>query len=74
SGVTTNATRPMRLVFVGFILTLAGFLLHLLVPFRRVALVVTPEGWEGMAWTMRGDYRFDEQWRCWLAQLPEDGA
>jgi len=73
-GFYLTSDRPMRLVFVGFILTLAGFLLHLLVPFRRVALVVTPEGWEGMAWTMRGDYRFDEQWRCWLAQLPEDGA
>jgi cytochrome c biogenesis protein ResB len=73
-GFYLTSDRPMRLVFAGFVLTLVGFLLHLLVPFRRVALVVTPEGWEVMGWVMRGDYRFNELWSCWLAQLPEAGA
>lgn len=52
-------------VFTGFILTLVGFLLHLLFRPRRVELVTGAQGWTVRAWARRGDTAFDGQWSAW---------
>ncbi|HEC17005.1 MAG TPA: hypothetical protein ENI99_10630 [Sedimenticola sp.] len=72
-GFYLTSDRPMLLVFAGFVLTLGGFFLHLVIRFRRVEMLTTPEGWEVRAWVMRGDWRFGEQWDLWRGQL-ETGA
>ena len=68
-GFYLASDRPMYLVFAGFILALGGFLLHLVIGFRRVELVITADGWEVRAWVMRNDWRFRQQWDCWQRQI-----
>jgi len=60
---------PKYVVFGGFIVTLLGFLLHLLIYPRRIETVQEGDVWTIRAWAMPGDWKFDEQWRRWSAQL-----
>ena len=60
---------PKYVVFAGFIVTLFGFLLHLLIYPRRIEAVQEGDVWTVRAWIMPGDWKFDEQWRRWSAQL-----
>ncbi len=55
-------------IFTGFIITLLGFLLHLLVWPRRVEWVTTADGWSVRAWVRRGDIVFDDKWHAWCHQ------
>ena len=55
-------------IFIGFITTLLGFLLHLLFWPRRVEWTVTDDGWVVQAWVRRGDSAFDEKWNAWCCQ------
>ncbi len=56
-------------IFAGFIITLLGFLLHLLFWPRRLEWTVTSDGWIVRAWVRRGDDVFDERWHAWCRQL-----
>ena len=55
-------------IFTGFIITLLGFLLHLLFWPRRVEWTITDDGWMVQAWVRRGDCAFDEKWTAWCRQ------
>jgi len=55
-------------IFIGFIITLLGFLLHLLFWPRRVEWTTTDNGWMVQAWVRRGDSAFDEKWNAWCHQ------
>lgn len=55
-------------IFVGFILTMLGFLLHLLFWPRRVEWIVSDDGWMVRVWVRRGDSTFDEKWNAWCHQ------
>jgi hypothetical protein len=68
-GFYLASDKPMQLVFGGFLLSLLGFLLHLLVRFRRTNLVVTQEGWEASAWFSADDWGFEKRWQAWAAQV-----
>jgi len=61
--------RGVTPIFIGFIITLLGFLLHLLFWPRRVEWTVTDEGWRVRAWVRRADVTFDEKWCSWCHQL-----
>lgn len=56
------------LIFIGFIITLAGFFLHLVVRSRRVELTVTDDGWRARAWVTACDTDFERRWQAWSAQ------
>lgn len=68
-GIYATTDRALRIVLAGFVIALAGFLLHLLVRPRRLRLVRGKDGWELEAWTMRDDWLFERQWRRWEAQV-----
>jgi len=55
-------------IFAGFIITLLGFLLHLLFWPRRVEWTITDDGWQVRAWVRRGDGAFDAKWTAWCRQ------
>ena len=59
------------LIFAGFIVTLAGYLLHLVVYSRRVELSVNEDGWRARAWVNACDTRFERQWQAWCKQQGE---
>ncbi len=61
-------------LFVGFVITLLGFLLHLLLWPRRVEWTVTERGWTVRAWVRRGDDVFERAWDRWRCQLERDTA
>ena len=61
---------PRYLVFAGFAITLAGFLLHLLLHPRRLEVVQEGERWAVRVWAMPGDWRLDERWKQWSSHLP----
>lgn len=67
-GLYLTTDRAIQLVFAGFVITLGGFLLHLLVRPRRLHLVRREDGWELSGWAMRDDWRFERQWREWQAE------
>jgi hypothetical protein len=71
-GFYLASDRPMFMVFGGFVITLLGYLMHLLVCFRRVEVVVTPAGWEARAWARRDDLEFNRQWATWQSRLDRD--
>ena len=58
----------LKAVFAGFIIALAGFVLHLLLHPRRLRLRREGEGWVLEAWTLRDDWRFERQWREWESE------
>ncbi|VAX10950.1 hypothetical protein MNBD_GAMMA26-1783 [hydrothermal vent metagenome] len=64
-GLLLTRDQAMSLVFAGFLLVLGGFLLHLLVRFRRVEVVKNHTGWEVRAWVIRNDLWFETQWSGW---------
>lgn len=68
-GLYVTTDRALNIVLTGFVITLAGFLLHLLVRPRRLRLVRGQAGWELEAWAQRDDWLFERQWRCWEAQV-----
>lgn len=68
-GFYLASDRPMQVVFSGFLLTLLGFLLHLLIRFRRTDLVVTQEGWEASTWFSADDWWFEKRWQAWVAEV-----
>ncbi len=61
-------------VFTGFIITLVGFLLYLLIWPRRVELVATEQGWTARAWARRGDLAFEKRWADWSRQQDREPA
>ncbi|MCF6353656.1 MAG: cytochrome c biogenesis protein ResB [Candidatus Polarisedimenticolaceae bacterium] len=61
-------------IFVGFVITLLGFLLHLLFWPRRVEWTVTNDGWVVRAWVRRGDDLFEKRWHEWCRQLQREAA
>ena len=61
-GFYLASDRPRQMVFAGFVILLAGFLLHLLSHPRGIEVIPEGESWTVRAWSMRGDWRFDEQW------------
>lgn len=67
--LTTDWAVPI--VFAGFVIALAGFLLHLLVRPRRLQLAIRDEGWELRGWSLRDDWQFEKQWREWQADIRE---
>lgn len=73
-GLYVTTDRALHIVLAGFMIALAGFLLHLLVRPRRLRLVRGPAGWELEAWAMRDDWLFERQWRCWEEQVHGRGA
>lgn len=73
-GLYLTTDRALHIVLAGFVIALAGFLLHLLVRPRRLRLVRGQAGWELEAWAMRDDWLFERQWRCWEAQVQGRGA
>jgi cytochrome c biogenesis protein ResB len=73
-GLYLTTDRALHIVLAGFVIILAGFLLHLLVRPRRLRLVRGQAGWELEAWAMRDDWLFERQWRCWEAQVQGRGG
>lgn len=71
-GFYLASDRPMFMVFCGFVVTLLGYLMHLLVRFRRVELLVSPSGWEAKAWARRDDQEFARQWAHWQEQMEKN--
>lgn len=61
-------------IFVGFVITLLGFLLHLLFWPRRVEWTVTHDGWVVRAWVRQGDDLFEKRWHEWCRQLQREAA
>lgn len=68
-GLYVTTDRALHIVLAGFVIALAGFLLHLLVHPRRLRLTHGQTGWELEAWAMRDDWLFERQWRGWVAQV-----
>jgi len=68
-GFYLASDRPMWMFFCANVITLLGYLLHLLIRFRRVEIVTSETGWQVMAWTMRDDDQFDQRWQQWSAQV-----
>jgi cytochrome c biogenesis protein ResB len=68
-GFYLASDRPMWMFFCAIVVTLLGYLLHLLIRFQRVEMVTSETGWQVMAWTMRDDDQFDQRWRQWSAQV-----
>lgn len=61
-GLFMVADWAVRMVFVGYVVTLVGFLLHLLVLPRRLRLVRQGDRWELEGWAVRDDWRFEAEW------------
>jgi len=74
--MTFNLTldRGATPIFAGFVITLLGFLLHLLFWPRRMEWMVTDEGWVVRVWVRRGDDAFEEKWHAWCRQLGSKAA
>ncbi len=70
-GFYLASDRPMWMFFCAIVVTLLGYLLHLLIRFRRVEMVTSEAGWQVMAWTMREDTLFERRWQQWSAQVLE---
>lgn len=70
-GLYLTTDRAIQLVLAGFVVTLAGFLLHLLVRPRRLQLARREGGWELQGWSLRDDWQFERQWREWQAKAQE---
>ncbi len=70
-GFYLASDRPMWMFFCAMVVTLLGYLLHLLMRFQRVEIVTSETGWQVMAWTMRDDDQFDQRWQQWSAQVLE---
>ena len=68
-GLYLASDRPMWMFFCAIVITLMGYLFHLMVRFRRVEIAVTETGWQVKAWTMRGDDRFDCRWQQWCDRV-----
>jgi len=68
-GFYLASDRPMWMFFCAIIITLLGYLQHLLMRFRRVEIVTNRTGWEVMAWTMREDSLFERRWQQWSDQV-----
>ncbi len=64
---------PKYMVFSGFAILLAGFLLHLLVYPRRIEVLQEGDLWRVRAWNMQWDWRFEERWRKCSAGLSGEG-
>lgn len=73
-GLYLTTDRALHIVLAGFVIALAGFLLHLLVRPRKLRLVRGQAGWELDAWAMRDDWLFERQWRRWEAQVQGGGV
>ncbi|MCF6281002.1 MAG: cytochrome c biogenesis protein ResB [Candidatus Polarisedimenticolaceae bacterium] len=67
-GFYLASDRPMWMFFCSVVVTLLGYLLHLLIRFRRVEIVASEAGWQVMAWTMREDSLFERRWQQWSEQ------
>ncbi len=52
-------------IFAGFIITLLGFLLHMLFWPRRVEWVLKGDQWRVQAWVRKGDLTFEQKWNDW---------
>ncbi len=74
--MTFNLTldRGENSIFIGFIITLLGFLLHLLFWPRRMEWTITDDGWVVRAWVRRGDDTFEKKWNEWRHQLKQEAA
>ena len=73
-GLNLALVKNVTPIFVGFVMTLLGFLLHLLIPSRRVELIIDDKGWHTRAWVASGDAAFEQKWNTWCRQRGAETA